>query len=684
MKQMRVHVLIVAAAAVLVFANSLFNGFAFDDEFLIAGNARVHALREQGAIWLSPYWPVFGAEAGLYRPLAVFAWAVQWAIGDGAPWVFHLSSILLHALVSILLYCLIRVFVTARAALAGALLFAVHPVHTEAVANVVGQAELLAAAAVLGACLLWVARPPADESIAAGPVRAVVRPVIIALLYAVAMLAKESAIVLPALLVALDAARGRITPRLREPHDSGSGRGAFAYVKRMALPMGVLLLTAAAYLALRVQVLGSITGGNAAPALPFLRTGRRWLVALQAWPEHVRLLAWPFDLSADYSPDVIVPAAGLTPAVLLGGALLTLTIALAARTPRRPLTGLPAAWLAIAILPVSNLIVPIGVVLAERLLYTPSVAVSLAGAALYDRAAATGRAYRGVRIAPVLMATVLLLFALRSVVRNPDWKHTPAYWNALIRDHPESYRAQWGVGAHMAANGDPARARVYFERAIETWPHDPELLNELALLHLRHGEPEQAIDALVRALPLGAVGHPTALHLTEAYLAAGRAQEALSMAATLPGDPDHRALVLRAQALEGLGRFDDAAAAWRQTVPAAGGHRWTWWAMRARAFARAGDGDGAGAAADSTLRQAPDAAARTTAERLARAIDDGCYANGRTDPPCEDPLAGWLLLPAAGVFSTRPGPARIAPHTNAPHTVAPRPDDQRFPHGGAP
>jgi len=675
MKQTRVHVLVVAAAALLVFANSLLNGFAFDDEFLIAGNARVHALHDQAAIWLSPYWPVFGAEAGLYRPLAVFAWAVQWAIGAGAAWVFHLGNVLLHVLVSVLLCFLLRVFVTSRAALAGALLFAVHPVHTEAVANVVGQAELIAAAALLAACLLWVTRPLPDETAAGRPARVAGRLAIITLMYAVAMLAKESAIVLPALLVALDAARGRLTPRAQNPGDTGRTRGGLAYIPRSALPLGVLLLTAVAYLALRIEVLGSVTGGNAAPALPFLRTGQRWLVALQAWPEYLRLLAWPFDLSADYSPDVIVPAAGLTPAVLIGGAVLALTLVLAVRTARRPLTGLPAAWFAIAILPVSNLIVPVGVVLAERLLYTPSVAMSIAGAVLYDRAAATGRAYRGVRIAPAVMATLLLLFALRSVVRNPDWKNTAAYWNALIRDHPESYRAQWGVGAHMAANGDPARARTYMERAVETWPHDPELLNELALLHVRYGEPARAIAVLERALPLGAVGHRTALHLAEAYLAAGRAQEALSVSGTLPAE--HAALVLRAQALEQLGRFDEAAAAWQQTVPASG-HAWTWWAMRARAFARTGDGARAGAAADSTVRQAPDAAARAAADHLARAIEDGCYAPGRTEALCEDPLAGWLLLPAAGVFSARPGPARSAPHTKAP-----RPDDRRPAHGGA-
>src|SRR5512134_598848 len=128
----------VVLAALATYANSLLNGFALDDEPIILGNARVHQLADQAAIWLTPYWPEHGSRAGLYRPFAIFAYALQWMAGNGAPWVFHLVSVLLHAAVCVLALLLLRRIFDSAAALAGALIFAVHPLHTEAVANVVG------------------------------------------------------------------------------------------------------------------------------------------------------------------------------------------------------------------------------------------------------------------------------------------------------------------------------------------------------------------------------------------------------------------------------------------------------------------------------------------------------------------------------------------------------------------
>src|SRR5688572_16189427 len=158
----------VIAAALVVYANTLWNGFAYDDVWIIQRNDRVHQLADLGRIWLTPYWPSFGSQLGLYRPFAIFAFAIEWAISGGAPWFFHLVNVLLHALVSVMVFVLIEKLFTRRAAFAGALVFAVHPLHTEAVANVVGQNELWAALGVLGASIIYVSRP---EGIALQPRR---------------------------------------------------------------------------------------------------------------------------------------------------------------------------------------------------------------------------------------------------------------------------------------------------------------------------------------------------------------------------------------------------------------------------------------------------------------------------------------------------------------------------------
>ena len=646
----RAHVAIVAAVALATYASSLANGFALDDNYIIRGNARVHQLTELAAIWLTPYWPTFGEHLGLYRPLAIFGYALQWAAGGGAPWVFHVVSVLMHAAVTVLVLLLLRRLVSPAAALAGALLFAVHPLHSEVVANVVGQAEMIAAAGVLGACILHASRPPGQ--VAMGPGRlAAITPI-----FLVSLFAKEGAVVLPALLVVLDAAQRRV---------GFERQGLARYARGMILPLVVLALTLAAYLAVRVHVLGSIGGVDAAPNLPFLRQEFRVFSALRAWPEYVRLLVWPFDLSADYSPGVILPASGFTPMVILGTVLLAATAAIALATPARPAAGLPAAWFLVAVFPVSNLLMPIGVLLAERVLYLPSVAVCFVAASAADRLI-DRVAPRNLRLAAAAAALLLVAFAGRSALRAPDWKDTPAVWDALVRDHPESYRAQWVNGFRMRERGNTDLARRYFEIAWRIWPDDAELLNNLAGVYIDQSDYSRAIPLLERSRQLSDILDRTEILLAYAYLTQHRWADALSAAdrAQRLGADAPTVLALRAQALAPLGRTADAVAAWTDAVRLPRGRTWTFWSMFARDLARDGRLDPALAAADS-------AAATTDAPRvlagiasLRDAIAAHCYDPATPAPApstrCRDPLADWAIVLPTGAqeIASKPQNAR--------------------------
>ena len=77
------HVMAIALVACACYANSVWNGYAMDDNFIILGNPRVHQLNDQSQIWLTPYWTAYGKSLGLYRPLAIFGYALQWAAGAG-------------------------------------------------------------------------------------------------------------------------------------------------------------------------------------------------------------------------------------------------------------------------------------------------------------------------------------------------------------------------------------------------------------------------------------------------------------------------------------------------------------------------------------------------------------------------------------------------------------------------
>lgn len=622
-------VLLVAAA---VYANSLANGFALDDTFIIQANRRVHDFTDQHAIWLRPYWPAYGPELGLWRPLAIFMYSAQWAIAGDSPLLFHAVNVLMHGIASVLAFILLRrITGSVAGALVGGLLFAVHPVHTEVVANVVGQAELIAAITTFSACLLHLSRPEGMDIDWR-------RRIALVVLFLLGVLAKESAIVLPALLVALDLAQGRVRPVRADLR---------RYAGALAMPVFLFAAASIAYFAVRVDVLGSIGGVDAAPSLPFLRQEHRVLVAFRGWLEYVRLLVLPIRLASDYSPGVILPVEGWTPMVAVGAVTLLATAALAAATPWSPRRGFPAAWLLITMLPTSNLFLPIGVVVAERLLYTPSLCVALV-AAWITVAVKEAALPRTRRLATALAAIVLVLMSARTIIRNPDWDGTLTIFAALARDFPESYRAQWHNGSRMFMVKQYETGEEYMQLAHRIWPDDPALLNELAFLMIGRMAYDSAASYLERSRELTPWIPRTQILLAQAYVGAGRHDDALRTAhdAIAIGANADLIYPLMAQAYEGLGRFEEAIAAWRVTVRLPLGSFWNYRARLARALARGGYTDEALTAADSAEAHVParDTAGLAVMRELRLAIRAGCFAGGGVRPGCPDPVGDWGLL----------------------------------------
>ena len=287
-------VLLVAAGT---YGNSVLNGFAYDDNTIIEGNPVVTEGRVVDAL-SSSYWPQVVAGAGLYRPVTLSSFALEWRLWNGHPAGFHLVNVVVHVAVSLLVFLLILEVSATLPALVGAAIFAAHPVHSEAVANVVGRAELYSALFVVGACLLfW-----RDRGLA--PFWRAARLLGVGAFYVMGLGSKEMAATLPALLVLLALARKddeRVTDRVRTD-----------------LP--VFLLTGAllvAFLGVRFLMLGSVTGEVPSPTLVGLSAGQRILTSLVVFPQYFRLLVFPLDLVADYAPAVLFPALTWGPDVIL-------------------------------------------------------------------------------------------------------------------------------------------------------------------------------------------------------------------------------------------------------------------------------------------------------------------------------------------------------------------------------
>ena len=463
----------VAFVAFAASATSLRNGFAYDDIPIIAANARVHDLGSWWTLFGMPYWPPQYGES-LYRPLSVLGYAVQWAVGNGAPVVFHLVSMALYILLSLTVLWLLRELLDEGAALAGAALFAAHPVHTEAVANVVGQAELLAGIAAVGAVTLYL-RARAD-----GPTRREASG--IAALYAGASLAKEHALLLPLLLGAAEL----IVPRGR----AGRGRAG-----RLLLILGAI---GVAIIGARFMVLGSVFGEQNPVEMD--RSTRLWTM-FRVVPEWVRLLTWPSHLSAEYGPQQIEIVDGPTPLSVLGIALFALLVVGFVVSPgRQRVVAFGLAWLAITFVPVSNLVS--GVVLQERTLMLPSVGAVIVAAVLLQwmwNGVFTGLPRRGLTVA---VALLVVAGVVRSARRNPVWRDNLALFSQTVRDAPRSYRAHYVYGSALFNLGRAREGERELRSAIALSRNDSDPFNLLATQYRDAGLYAQAIPLYRQALEI--------------------------------------------------------------------------------------------------------------------------------------------------------------------------------------
>ncbi|MGH7449521.1 MAG: hypothetical protein ACRELT_18240, partial [Longimicrobiales bacterium] len=351
------------------------------------------------------------------------------------------------------------------AALFAAAVFAVHPVHAEAIANTVGRAELMAATFIFAAALFWT-RPPREASRPTGAA-------LLGLLTMLALLAKESAAVLPGLLIVTDVMLRRLSPG-----------DVTSWLRTRLLPLGVCVAVVAVFFTLRTLLPGGLTPDNLDPSLEVLTDpADRVMTALQAWPHYARLLFFPRQLLADYGPRIIMPAVAPGPAVILGLVLLAACVlgGLLAWERERPLAAGALLWFAVAVLPVSNLLIPIGVLVAERTLYLPSAALSFGiVAAAQIRVARQPRvALR--RLLAAAAGVALGLLAVRTVARVADWKSTNSIFAALVRDRPDSFRGAWHFARLDAAHGFHASAAQRYAEALRLWPYRHRLVREAAL-----------------------------------------------------------------------------------------------------------------------------------------------------------------------------------------------------------
>lgn len=491
---------LLVAFAIGLYANTLGHEWAFDDDLVYTENPSVQAglrgiPRLLGSDAYAHLYESMGREqelsGGRYRPLSLVTFACEVQFFGTDPRIAHAGNVLLYALTCVLLFVVLRrTGWRSRGEerrerrgegrsvgsqllswpFLAALLFAVHPIHTEVVANVKGRDELLSLVFVLFATWLSLGPPRrVGARRARGP--GGIRLLAVAFVVFLALLSKEYAVTLLVLL-----------PLAHYVFRGESVGGSL----RAALPVVVALVV---YLPLRLHASGFGTV-EAVDLLndPYLLAtpAEEWASKIVVLLEYLRLLVWPHPLACDYGYRVFPYRTFADPVVWLSFALHAgIVLVSIGGIVRRHWIGFAAAFYLAHLSLISNLFLEIGATMGERLVYHGSAAFAMVVASVFGWGLARTRPV-GVRAAAFgLTGLVVLLHSHWTLARNPDWHDDETLFIHDVQVVPESARVRTNAGRSLLARafrleeGRPER-RALIEEAVDHLRYalsiDPEIV----------------------------------------------------------------------------------------------------------------------------------------------------------------------------------------------------------------
>ncbi len=451
---------ILFAFASILYGNTLNFGFVLDDKIVITHNAFTKkGLDGIGDLFSNDSMTgFFGVDkklvaGGRYRPLSMTSHAIEWEFFGDSAFIYHLVNVLLYGLtVYILFLFLSNLFQDyldvekkwfLQLPFLVCLIWLVHPLHTEAVANIKGRDEIMSVLGGIAAMHFylkyWDAQLKKELLLAV-------------LLFFASLLSKESSIVLIAVLP-LSLYFFREAP-----------------FKKLITPSSVFLLTGIAYIALRYAILGSAKLDSSSELMnnPFINANgvEKMATLFLTYLLYVKLLVFPHPLTHDYYPKHIPIVDFGDPMVLLSVVVhLALVVLLIVKWKKWPLYSFGILVYAISFSLYSNLVFNIGTFMNERFMYLPSLGYAIVLALLIFRLRIN------TQITTALMTMFVLLSSWKTIDRNFAWESDFTLSTTDILVSQESAKAQMGAGSALLeaaqAENNPSKKQALLQRALE-------------------------------------------------------------------------------------------------------------------------------------------------------------------------------------------------------------------------
>jgi protein O-mannosyl-transferase len=506
--QRGVYFLILAALAVLPYLATLRNGFVYDDIDQVLVNPYIRNFHHMREIFTSSVWSFMGDFRGstnYYRPVMSLGYLFCYRLFGPHALGFHLANLLANVGVVFLVFLVtLRMFRSPAVAMATACIFALHPIHSEAVDWIAAVTELeLALFYLLTFWFFLASARTAGKSSA---------PLQMAMAgsFALALLSKEQALTLTVV-------AGLYEHFFREDRTETTPVQKFRRY-------GALWLLAALYLVLRVRYLGGF-----APSLDRPEFGTEELVisALALIGRYFWKLVWPVELCAYYlfptDPAALFPWA-------LGGvaalAICVLAFVTLRKSNRQAAFGV--VWLLATLGPVLNVRWMTSNPFAERYLYLASVGfcwmVGWTGITWWNSLSARGSRWRGAL--PLAAGLIATLSVYRIVTRNRDWRDNLTFYTATLAVSPDATYLHNNLGTVYWGQGNIPAAEREWRTALRLAPASEYALHNLGLVANAEKHYREAEALFLRALEIRPNYSDAHLDLGKTYQAAGRFPEA--------------------------------------------------------------------------------------------------------------------------------------------------------------
>ena len=465
--------LLILAVCFIAYANSISNPFIWDDDALVVKNQAIRSINLIPQLFNDDLYSGSVAGSNFYRPLQSFTYMLDYHFGELNPVYYHITNILLQALAGFLVFLLSCALLNnLSVSIAGALLFSVSPVHTEAVSYISGRAEMLLGVFLISSLLFFMKIQDSRKNI---------RPLLLFLshfLFILALLTKELAVVFPFVIASylFYFRQKKFTSR---------------YFINKAWPFFAI---AGGYIALRLFLLNFHT------LRPLALMHVPFFIRITVIPKiiftYIKLLVYPVGLHMSW--ELVRPTSVL--AIIASLFTLGLIVFFCLRIflgRKKRLAAFFLSWSLIFFLPQSG-IFPINAFVSEHFIYLSSIPFFLLVAYLLKK-------YLRGRLFFIVVSGLVIFYALLTASRNYEWSDAIIFYQKIIRFSPGSFQAHNNLGLQYERKGLDALALDEYKQALKIKPDLLEARSNLANLYFKLGRYQDALTeytAVEKTVPL--------------------------------------------------------------------------------------------------------------------------------------------------------------------------------------